>query len=341
MAVLATPPPTTSSIKPVFKVFSSVSPAAIKTAAAAQRTLFLGDTHGIDRKILDKAVTKTKDLTGPIFTKAIFSKGNASIRKISDRCVILEVGRKKDPKTGKSPSTLGSGAHKIVKKCYRLISNGESWRAFSVAFVKHKTNARTPTSLTNPRLENINHPNLYIIHQSHPIPQNKRVFGREAYLAPLALSDLHEIKTPLSIKDRFEIVTQLLSGLNHLHQQGLVHQDLKPENFLLSLENEKFVAQIADCDDVIKEGSPRTIGTPGFKAPESLINTLPVTFASEVFSMGMSLAEIFEPIRSSLDATAREALYTLINEMTSDAPEARPILANVIIRIEAIMRTLP
>jgi len=67
---------------------------------------------------------------------------------------------------------------------------------------------------------------------------------------------------------------QILSAVEHLHQNGIVHRDLKPENLFLSSKGEDSKVKVGDfgLSTFISLDSKLTkaVGTPGYIAPEIL-----------------------------------------------------------------------
>jgi len=82
--------------------------------------------------------------------------------------------------------------------------------------------------------------------------------------------------THYSEKQASKIISQVLSGVEHLHSKGIIHRDLKPENLLLSSKDPNADIKITDfgLSEIFKPGQPfemkRAVGTPGYIAPEVL-----------------------------------------------------------------------
>lgn len=191
----------------------------------------------------------------------------------------------------------------------------------------------------NPLLAEISHPNLYIINESNPLPSITKSKDREAYASPLALCSLGKIAPQVTPKERVEISLQLLQGLNYLHQNDLVHQDLKPDNFFLFHEGGKYRAEIGDCDDIIRANELRTSGTFAFLSPESEIRG-PVTKESEIWSMGESFRQILSPILDKLSISARNSLSAIIEKMLDEDPSKRPPLSTIISTFQEILEKI-
>jgi len=91
---------------------------------------------------------------------------------------------------------------------------------------------------------------------------------------------------------------QLIDGIEYLHEQGIAHLDLKPENLLLGAN---FSLKIADFDLSHVRGDTKVLsrGTKYYRGPElsgaaiaesgSSSENLKVSFASDIYSVGIIL----------------------------------------------------
>src|SRR6478752_3160813 len=103
----------------------------------------------------------------------------------------------------------------------------------------------------------------------------------------------------LDVKLALEIATQVAAGLAAVHEQNLVHRDIKPTNIMVRLKEERGVtAKIIDLglaktlDESASEAgisSPGAfVGTPDFASPEQF-GGVGVDIRSDLYSLGVTL----------------------------------------------------
>jgi eukaryotic-like serine/threonine-protein kinase len=102
------------------------------------------------------------------------------------------------------------------------------------------------------------------------------------------LSNHYLESEPLDIRVSAALICQAAEGLSVAAQHGVVHRDLKPENMLI---NQQGYLKISDFgiahvqnDSLTKTGA--ILGSPLFMSPEQSLGLKPITFQSDIFSLG-------------------------------------------------------
>lgn len=87
-------------------------------------------------------------------------------------------------------------------------------------------------------------------------------------------------------------VGQILQGLNYLHEQGVVHRDVKAANVLIT--EDEFI-KLADFGVATKVSSQHetVVGTPNWMAPETVLGGEGLCTASDIWSLGATIIELF------------------------------------------------
>ncbi len=99
----------------------------------------------------------------------------------------------------------------------------------------------------------------------------------------------------LSMKKSIDILMQVAYALAHLHSHGVIHGDLKPENILMTEDGEVKVIDfgIARIHDEVKGKSSKIIGTPTYMSPEQKEDPSSISFASDIYALGIIAYELF------------------------------------------------
>lgn len=99
-----------------------------------------------------------------------------------------------------------------------------------------------------------------------------------------------------SLKRSLDIILQIAYALSHLHSHGVIHRDLKPENILIAEDGEVKVIDfgIAQLHEEGKAPSKTLplMGTPSYMSPEQKEDPSSVSFASDIYSLGIITYEL-------------------------------------------------
>lgn len=98
-----------------------------------------------------------------------------------------------------------------------------------------------------------------------------------------------------SLKRSLEIILQVCYALEHLHSHGVIHRDLKPENILIEESGgikviDFGIAQLAK--DRHSKPSEKILGTPYYMSPEQKEDPSQVSYASDIYSLGVIAYEL-------------------------------------------------
>ncbi|GKT29795.1 hypothetical protein ADUPG1_014204 [Aduncisulcus paluster] len=151
-------------------------------------------------------------------------------------------------------------------------------------------------------------------------------------------------KAPRSISSVRLVLKSILHALVHLHRNGIVHCDLKPQNVLIDSDGHgvlcDFEAAVDSSNRMIGILSQTMrVGTPGFIAPE-LQKSMDAHRhphpkpSSDIYSFGILLREVFQIMSNyeinpiSMPSNLRIILDSCLSLTPSDRPTATKILAN-------------
>jgi WD40 repeat protein len=139
------------------------------------------------------------------------------------------------------------------------------------------------------------------------------------YLEGTNLADLLRERGPLELEEAGEIASQFLSGLDAIHQAGLVHRDLKPENLMVTPTGRVVVMDFGIARSLAERGAGTIAGTAAYMAPEQA-RGLPLDVRADVFAAGVVLAEMLftEGIRRP---ETRQKLWQALHEDPPRVPE--------------------
>jgi len=138
------------------------------------------------------------------------------------------------------------------------------------------------------------------------------------YVDGTTLLDVMRKKSPMDPPEAQEMASQFLAGLEAIHQAGLVHRDVKPENIMVTRTGRVLLMDfgLARSSD---EGAGSVSGTPAYMAPEQARGETDAR--SDLFSAGVILAEMVSP-DGVRDFESRQSVWNGIRSEPVQVPDS-------------------
>ncbi len=138
----------------------------------------------------------------------------------------------------------------------------------------------------------LSHPNVVTVYDANEA--GGVLYLVMEYLEGADLARLVKQRGPLPVDQACDYARQAALGLQHIHEQGLVHRDVKPHNLMLTKQG---VVKVMDLGLARLAGEPAAgltatgaaVGTPDYIAPEQALNAKAVDIRADVYSLGCSL----------------------------------------------------
>ena len=150
----------------------------------------------------------------------------------------------------------------------------------------------------------MDHPSIASVHDAGTTESGRPYFVMELVDGPPLneYCDQHR----LSLRERLQLFIKVCRGIQHAHQKGVLHRDLKPGNILVTLEDHQPRPKIIDfgvCRALDSTLTPHSgsfhtradllLGTPEYMSPEQAILGNPdLDTRSDLYSLGAVLYEL-------------------------------------------------
>jgi serine/threonine protein kinase len=148
----------------------------------------------------------------------------------------------------------------------------------------------------------LDHPNIAQVYDAGTTKDGHPYFSME-YVDGLSITR-HCDQHKLSIEERLQLFIQICEGLQHAHQKGIIHRDIKSSNVNVTIHGQQAVPKIIDFGVAKAISQPLTertlvtepghfVGTPEYMSPEQAETTgQDVDTRSDVYSLGVVLYEL-------------------------------------------------
>lgn len=184
---------------------------------------------------------------------------------------------------------------------------------------------------------NLSHPSIVTVYEAGS--EGDSLYIAMEYVEGESLEDVIESERVLTYKEVADLVIQLGSALDHAHDAGVVHRDIKPGNVLIDRNGRPKIADFGVARQATSTltATGTIIGTPAYMSPEQITGHS-VTGASDQFALAILVYEMLTGRKPFSGEGATTVLYRIVHE----APAApRDVQKNLPPALDAaVMRAL-
>ena len=192
---------------------------------------------------------------------------------------------------------------------------------------------------------NLTHPHVLPLFDSGEA--DSFLFYVMPYVEGETLRDRIDREKQLPVDEAVALASKVAGALQHAHEHGVIHRDIKPGNILLQ-DGEPVVADFGIALAVGAAGSNRltetglSLGTPYYMSPEQATGDQPVGASTDTYALGSVLYEMLVGEPPYPGTTAQAVLGKIIAGKRVSATEERPsVPANVDAAIRKALERLP
>ena len=136
-------------------------------------------------------------------------------------------------------------------------------------------------------------------------------------------------ESPLPLESIARILDQITAALATAHRNGIVHQDIKPDNLLLDTEGNAYLSDFGIARPVVgsrdKTGKEIRYGSPAYASPETFMGE-PITQQSDIYSLGIML---YEFLTGTLPFAAPNPTELMEQHVAAPMPSVRSVNASL------------
>jgi len=137
------------------------------------------------------------------------------------------------------------------------------------------------------------------------------------YVDGCDLTQLVEVCHPMQEDHIAAITHEVLAGLEHLHQKGIIHRDIKSDNVMVSQKGRVKLTDFGYGAQLTQEQARRqtVVGTPYWMAPEVIQDDCQYNESADIWSTGVMCIEMIDGLPPYMDGVPPlRALYLIVSK---------------------------
>jgi eukaryotic-like serine/threonine-protein kinase len=182
-------------------------------------------------------------------------------------------------------------------------------------------------------IASLNHPNIV---RAYDIDSQTTTQGETHYIVMEYVDgdDLQIIvkkKGPLSFEKAANYIAQSAKGLQHAHDSGLIHRDVKPANILVRKDGQVKILDLGLAlftDDTLSsltmDFNDKVLGTADYLAPEQALNSHGVDHRADLYGLGCTMYFLLTGHPPFPDGSIAQRIAKHQKEMPKEIRKIRP-----------------
>lgn len=221
---------------------------------------------------------------------------------------------------------IGVGGMAYVYRCYDIIDD----REVSIKILKdeylHNADFSRRFKNESKAIAMLSHPNIVKVYDVSFGDVIQYIVME--YIDGITLKEYISQQGVVDWKTTIHLVSQILSALQHAHQHGVIHRDIKPQNIMLTEDGTIKVTDFGIArlsDNNTRTMTDQAIGSVHYIAPEQARGSV-TDGQSDIYSVGVIL---YEMLTGKLPFDADNAVSVAIMQMQSTPKMPREINPNI------------
>lgn len=187
----------------------------------------------------------------------------------------------------------------LVRHGYHMVRLLGQGAFSSVYLVRKQETGELFACKVSARLDLVRREGELLVRAYHPLfpglydllTENGLAFMFMEYVCGSSLEELLRRRGFFSDIQTARVGMELAEGLGFLHQlpESVLFRDVKPANVMIRQDGRVKLLDLG-CACELQQSAKARAGTPGYAAPEQLAGECRLTFASDVYGLGMTLA---------------------------------------------------